>query len=359
MKWIELSRPLSALALAAALLASGGAASAADAQLTESQVLAALARNGALPGLTRVADSAGALVASARQLCDKRDDASLEQARAAWREAFLAGRRAAPFLFGPGNKLKLPLGNWPAHAVVLDAAVKPGKFRPMRGNAEARGYAAAEYLLFAPQDAAAATAEERCEHLLDVTGEIAALAARAKREWDEGFGKAFVSAGDGKPFLIPADALSVVVAEMLNITEKTLRDRIGLPSGFFLADVKPDQLEAWHSRSTRDAFAATVEGLRVAFIGDGTTGMGALVATRDGLVSKKDPALAADIGKQLDKIDRILADLGGRDVDLHAELADKPARLKSLYQQIQKLQDQLVEASLVLELDIRGSDERP
>lgn len=358
MKWITVSHPLPGLVLTVALLAWGGAASAAAAPLTESQVLASLAGKGAQPSLTRMADTAGTLAASARRLCEKRDPASLEQARGAWREAFLAWRRATPFLFGPGDKLKRPLGNWPAHEAVLNAAVTSKDFRHLRGTADVRGYAAAEYLLFVPKDATTATSAERCEHLLDVTAEIAGLTGRAKQEWDKNFGKEFMAAGDGTPFLIPGDALSLAVAEMLNVTERLLRDRIGAPSGFFKENAKPDQLEAWHSRSTRDAFLATLEGLRLELVGDGTSGVARLVAVKDGLVSKKDPALAADIGKQLDKIGKTIAGLGGRDLDLHTELKNNPNKLKGLYQQIQKLQDQLVEASLVLELDVRGSGEK-
>jgi uncharacterized protein len=358
MKRIKLTHPLSALVLTAALLASGGAASASAALLTEPQLLAALAGKGAQPSLSRVAGTAGSLAASARQLCEKRDAASLEKARGAWREAFLAWRRAEPFLFGPGDKLKRPLGRWPAHELVLDAVVKSKEYGHLRGNADLRGYAGAEYLLFVPKDAAAATAALRCEHLLDVTGEIAGLTGRAQQDWQQHFGKEFVSAGDGKPFLTSSDALSLAFAEMLNVTERLLRERIGTPSGFFKTSVKPDQLEAWHSKSARDAFQATLEGLRLELLGDGTTGVAGLVAVQDGLVFRKDPALAADLVKQLDKIEKTVAGLGGRDLALPAELKQHPTLLKGLYRQIQKLQDQLVQASLVLELDVRGSAEK-
>lgn len=359
MKRTTSSRPLLALALAVILPASYGAADPAAAPpLAEPQVLAALARTGALPDLTRAAGTAGELAAAARQLCEKRDAASLAQARSAWREAFLAWRRADPFLFGPADKLKRSLGSWPAHEVALEAAVTQKNFRPMRSTADLRGYAAAEYLIFVPPDAAAATAAERCDHLLDVTGEIAALTGRARQEWDERFGPEFTSAGDGKPFLTPSDALGLAFGQMLDATERLLRDRVGAPSGFFVGSARPDQLEAWHSRSTRDAFAATVDALRLELVGDGKTGIAGLVAAKDGLVFKKNPALAADLGKQLDKIGQTLDGLGGRDLELHAELTRNPAKLKGLYQQLQKLQDQLVEASLVLELDVRGSSEK-
>lgn len=344
----------SALVLAGALLASGGDASA---KLTETDVLASFAAKGVRPSLAGVADTAQRLSESSRQLCEKRDAASLAGAQDAWKKAYMAWRRSAPFQFGPAGRLGRQLGK-PVHGAVLDAAVSDSGLRLQRKNPDLRGYAAVEHLLFVPGNAAAATAADRCEHLRDVTGEIVDLTARAKREWDQGFGNEFVAAGDGKPFLVPGDALSLALASALNTTETVLRDGIGFPSGFFKEAAKPDLLAAWRSNSSRDAFQWTLDGLRLALLGDGSTGIMELVATKDGLVSRKDPALAADIRRQIEKLGRTIADLGGSDLVLHAELKKNPAKLKSLYKEMQKLQDQLVQATLVLELDVRSAAER-
>jgi hypothetical protein len=320
-------------------------------------VLVSLASNGIRPSLTQVADTAQKLSASTRQLCEQRDAASLDKAQDAWREAYMAWRRAAPFMFGPAGKLERQLGK-PVNGVVLDAAVSEDDLSRLRKNSDVRGYAGAEHLLFVPADAAAATAADRCAHLQDVTSEIADLTGRARQEWDQGFGKEFIAAGDGKPFLIPGDALSLALAESLNTTETLLRDGIGFPSGFFEGNAKPELLEAWRSNSSREAFQATLDGLRLALIGDESSGIAELVATKDGLISRKDPALAADMHKQLEKIQKTIAGLGGSDLVLHAELQKNPSKLKSLYKQLQKLQDQLVEVALVLELDVRSAVEK-
>jgi len=346
--------PVFALVLTGALLVSGGSAAA---KLTESDVLASLATNAVRPSLTEVADTAQRLSAASRHLCEKRDAASLAGARDAWRKAYLAWRRSAPFLVGPAGTLERRLGK-PVHGVVLDAAVGDAGLRHLRKNPDMRGYAAVEHLLFVPADAAAATAAGRCAHLRDATDEIADLTGRAKREWDRGFGNEFVSAGDGKPFLVPGDALSLVLARALNVTETLLRDGIGLPSGFFEGPAKPELLDAWRSNSSRQAFQATLDGFRLALLGDGSSGIVDLVATRDGLVHRKNPVLAADIRRQIEKIQKTIAGLGGSDLVLHAELLKNPAKLKGLYKEIQKLQDQLVKATLVLELDVRSAVEK-
>ena len=347
-------RRLSLVALVWALLASGCSHEGTPvAPPTESDVLAAITGTAVLPSLAEVAGTARALADSTRKLCEQRDDMSLEQARDAWRDAYLAWRRAAPFLFGPADALALErrIGSWPVHSMVLDNVVAAEDRGRMADGVNVRGYAAAEYLLFVPADAAAATAAGRCAHSREVTDEIADLTARAQQEWDHGFAEQFVSAGDGKPFLIPGDALSLAVAEALNVTERMLWERLGVPSGFFKEKAKPELLEAWYSESSRDGLLATLEGLHLALIGDGRTSLAELVATKDGLVSTRDPALAADINRQIEKA---LTDLGDSDVALRTELRDKPSRLKRLYRGIQKLQDQLVEVSLVLELDVRS-----
>jgi predicted lipoprotein len=353
MKRISLSmnpnRRMVSLVLAGVLLASGTTAMAGP---TESEVLASLTKNGVQYSLTEVADTARELADSATRLCEQRDAESFLQARSAWRNAYLAWRRASPFLFGPAAGLNRYLGK-SVNDVVLDAVVTTEDFGHLKGQPDARGYAAAEYLLFVPADAPAATAADRCAHLRDVTGEIADRTARVRQEWDQSFGPKFMSAGDGKPFLIPGDALSLALAEALNTTERLLRDHISIPSGYFEGAPRPDLLAAWRSKSSRDAFQAVLEGLRMAVIGNGNSGMAELVATRDGLVSSRNPALAAQMRRQIEKIEKVIADLGGNDLDLHAELAKNPDKLKRLYQRLQELQDQLIEASLVLELDVR------
>ena len=343
-----------ALMLTGTLLASGGTAIASPA---ESDVLLSLANNGIRPSLTQVATTARKLADASRQMCAQPDAASLKKAQDAWREAFLAQCRATPFMFGPADKLDRQLGK-PVNGVVLDAAVSADDLSHLLKNPDVRGYAAAEHLLFVPANVAAATAAERCTHLQAVTSEIADLTGRAKQGWDQDFGQEFIAAGDGKPFLVPGDALSLALAEFLNTTETMLRDGIGFPSGFFEGAAKPELLDGWRSNTSREAFQATLDGLRLALLADETSGLAALVASKDGLISPRNPALAADLREQIEKIQKTIAGLGGSDLVLHAELRNQPKKLKSLYQQLQTLQDQLVEVTLVLELDVRSAVEK-
>lgn len=324
------------------------------AQPSESEVLVALADKGVAPSLKQAATASRGLAEAVRQLCAQKDAAHLELARAAWQEAFLAWRRAEPFQFGigKGGKQDRSIDEWPVNAIVLDQVAATKDFAHLRESKDIRGFSGAEYLLFVPADATAATAAERCPHLQDIADEIAGRNARLYRQWQEEDSRRFVAAGDGEPFLMPEDAFAPVFARMLNVTERLLRDRITIPSGSDEIAAKPEALEAWRSALTRDAIRATIAGLRLALVGDGRTGITGLVAVRDGLVSQKNPQLAEAIAHQLDRIDKRLDDLGGGRT-LYEALTSKTAVLKPLYDDIETLQKQIVEASLTLEVDVR------
>ena len=111
--------------------------------------------------------------------------------------------------------------------------------------------------------------------------------------------------GDGEPYLLPGDALALVFARMINVTEEMLRDRLNTPSGFFTGESQADLLEAWHSGTSRQSFQASIDGLRRLLTGAGEGGIAALVAVKDGLISRKNPQLAQDIRSQLERIDEI------------------------------------------------------
>lgn len=323
--------------------------------LTESDVLASLATGAVRPSLTEMADTARSLAESSQRLCQRRDAAGLAAARNDWKKASAAWRRSVPFQLGPAASLERRLGG-PVQETVLEAAVRDGNMKQLRTGKDTRGYAAAEYLLFASANAAAATSGDRCGHLGDVTAEIAAVTARAKQEWDQGYGREFVAAGDGKPFLVPGDALSLVLARSLNCIETVLRDGIGIPGGIFTGSSRPELFYGRRSATTREAFQATLEGLKQSLLGGGSAGVVNLVATRDGVLSRKNPALAADIRRQLENIGTAIAKLDAADL---GSPGGKPSRrLRRLYNGMETLQKQLVEVTLVLELDVRSATEK-
>ena len=324
--------------------------------LTENDVLAGMARDAVQPSLDKAVIDSRELVGATRDLCSRKDDQSMKEARLKWGDAYLAWRTAQVAMFkGKEYRAEQLVDNWPANEVILNGAMNSKELLHLLANQDVRGFSASEYLLFAPADVAEATTESHCGHLQSIVDEIASQATANQRRWQQD-AAAFVSAGDGKPYLVPGDALSLAFARMLNVTERMLRDRLCAPSGFFEGTSKPELLESWRSDTTRKSLKATIDGLRQVLIGDGAHGITALVATKDGLVSTKNPELAQEIGNQLSDVDKRLAQLD-EGVLLYKKLQKDDQLLHPLYKSIERLQDLIVEASLVLEVDVRGPGE--
>jgi uncharacterized protein len=319
---------------------------------TENDVLASLASKGIDTHLTKVVETASSLDNAIMLLCEKKDATSFKQAQSVWKDAYMAWRRAAPFLIEPANTLERYLGQ-PANDLVLKGVVESDNLADMRNGTDVRGYAGVEYLLFVPENATLATADLRCQHLAEISSEIVIRTTTAKIRWNKEFREGFVSAGNGLPYMVPGDALSLLVAELLNAMETVLRDSLLFPSNLFKGEAKPELLEAWHSKSSLDALQAVVDGLSVALTGNGDNSLTELIATKDGLTHKKDPALAKAIRKQLTKIQKSIDKLNKKDVVLYTQLQKDSKTLKRVYRDLRKLQEKVAEAILVLELDIR------
>lgn len=342
------------LAAALPLVLMGARAQAAPA--TEPELLRELADGVIAPELTKAASTSQGLAEAVRDLCERKSEAGLKEAQQAWRQAYLAWRSAQPaMLQGRDYKAELLLEHWPANEAVLKGATADAELLHLLNSPDVRGFSGVEYLLFTPVSVAEATTQGRCAHLQAVVGEIANQAMANQQRW-QGDAPAFVAAGDGEPYLLPGDALALVFARMINVTEEMLRDRLNTPSGFFTGESRADLLEAWHSGTSRQSFQASIDGLRRLLTGAGDGGIAALVAVKDGLVSKKNPQLAQDIRSQLERIDGRIAGLPDGD-SLHSELQRKGKLLQSLYRDIEQLQKQIIEAALSLEIDVRGPNE--
>jgi hypothetical protein len=346
-----IGRWLAALLLTSIFGSSGHCA----AQPSESNVLATQAK-GIQSGLDKAASTSRELAESARRLCEQKDGEGLKKAQLAWKAAYLAWRAAQPMMLQSKEyKAEQLLEHWPANEAVLNGATGSKDLAHLLANNDVRGFSGAEFLLFAPAGVAEATSQGRCDHLLSVVAEIADQATANQLRWLQD-APAFVAAGDGKPYLLPGDALSLVFARMLNVTERLLRDRLNAPSGFFEGAAKAQLLEAWRSGTSRQSLQATMNGLRQLLIGGDGGAITALVAVKDGLVSKKNPQLADDIRSQLTDIDKLIAGLNDGNL-LYKELQKDDKVLQPLYKSIEKLQKQIIESSLTLEVDVRGPGE--
>lgn len=318
----------------------------------DGEVLASLAENGVDKAVEEMLVTTTRLSGSAARYCAQQDAANLEETQKAWREAYLAWSWGAPFRIGPIKDMQLGkrIGLWRSNDIIFEGATTSPDLQSMLDKPELRGYAAAEYLLF---QAKQPLAEQACTHLVSVTSEITGLTQEAAAAWNN-YRAGFIAAGDGMPFLMESEAMSPAVAEILNATEVLLRDRIGLPSNFFEGKAKPETLEAFYSTTTAEGIEATFEGLKAALDGGVPNSLVELLATKDGLVNKKDPQLAKGIRKDIKKIEKLVSRLTASRVSLHDQLLKSPAVMKKLYKRLQKLEEKLIRLSLGLELDVKA-----
>lgn len=320
---------------------------------SESEVLGVLASQGVDAHMSQLVDSATNLDESVTTLCKSANEENLNAARKSWHKAFIAWRESLPFLIEPANKLEASLGK-PINDIVLNAVVSSAEFSSMRKESDVRGYTGVEFLLFSPKNAEQVVADLRCIHLNDLIKEIREKTTAARDSWIANFRDGFVLAGNGEPYLIPGDALSLIVAKWLNTTETILRDGLRVPSNNFDGKAKPKMLNAPYSRSSRAGFEAALTGLESMLVGDGKSGLLHLVATKDGLAHKKDPQLAEDIVEQFSELKETLAEFEQDNLDLYSALEQDEDSLQDFYQQLNELQQLVVKAVQVLELDIRA-----
>ncbi len=318
--------------------------------------LAALANTTLNEVVENFAQSAADLNQSVSQLCSQPGQEHLEQAQQTWRKALLAVRQAEPLRLSDELK-QVRTRTSITNAIVLDAALADKQLDDLLAQKDSRGYLAIEQMLFAPQDAAAATTPRRCTHLHKTAAEINAWAQQVLEQWQNHLAPGLRNTGDGQPYLTANEPLNLLMAGLLNSSEWMLRDRISVPSGFFETAAKPELLEGGVSDSAVAAYGATIDGM-AAILGspDNSAGLLYLVATQDGLISKKDPDLATDIVDQISEIKEVLTNLQEARLPLAEGLKHNNKVLKSLYKKVNKLQKLLVKASLVLELTVTEPD---
>lgn len=321
----------------------------------EREALNSIVTKGVLPTLEHLSVTAEDLTVAINTLCKQPSKENIQLTKQQWQEAFLSWRRAAPFLFGPANKLERYIGQWPIEPLLLDGILKQPELKPMLAERDLRGYAAIEFMLYNYDSVKQVTAPAHCEHLIDISVEINQRIQLAKQQWQDDFSGTFLAAGDGQPYLTANDALSAAYAEPLNQLERLLWNGLGEPSGFFKTDVYPKKLDARHSGLTKQALTASIQGLGDALqVENSEAGFINLIATKNGLLYKKDPELAKQV--ELD-YQAVKVAVNKLPTSIYQDLNDDKTLLKDLYLALNQLQLDLVQGSLVLELNVRSQDE--
>jgi predicted lipoprotein len=248
------------------------------------QVLQDLADDVIVPSYEQLSTDLAALSTATDTLCATPSAANLEAAQGAWRDAVTGWQTTRAFGVGPAldDRLMSDVG-FAARATVIEDLLESGDPVDQGALADegaaARGIYAAEIALFGEgsETLAAAEGARRCEY----TASVAALASEAADavtvQWTDGdAAEAFVAGLDGGP----QSSVALMVNELSHRLEELemmgLRDmaeadsaddldatRAGGPAGYRLADR-----------------AALLAGISAA-VGDGTSGVSALVGAKD------------------------------------------------------------------------------
>ena len=249
-----------------------------------------------LPRYARLADATGALDAAARRFCE--GPASIEEVRTAFHAAADAWHDAEHLRFGPiESRLRAErLAFWPdprnttgRQLAELLAGRDPATLTPegfLRASAAVQGLPAVERLLF-DQGAEAAfrsggdDAVRRCQVLLAITRNAAAIAGEVQQEWtagDAAYARRFTAPGPGNAvYPEPKDATGDVLKSLHGSLERVASLKLTKPLGTSLATVRPTLAEEWRSgRALRDV-RLNLAAARALYLGEGEGGLGEFV----------------------------------------------------------------------------------
>ncbi|MFO0609795.1 MAG: imelysin family protein [Polyangiales bacterium] len=313
-----LSRRRALAALALVPLAAACSETPAD-TFDRNAMLAAIADNVCVPLARATADAQRALATAAAAFADAPSAATLTAVRTSWRDARRPLKRALAFSAGPAETTRLRSAvDWPGDAAAVERALTASD--PISDaavdtlGANQRGMPAAEYLLFAGDEAATLaafttgpTATRRRDLLRAITAYGATRSAAYAAAWDRAMGDyagQLARAGRGSTeFTTTRAAVDLVVNQLVAAVDSAASMRLGVPLGASEGGApQPDRVESPYSDASLTDLRALLEGADAIYTGalDGRMGLGVrdLVRSRSAAVdavvrTRTDAALAA------------------------------------------------------------------
>ncbi len=181
-----------------------------------------------------------------------------------YNDAFDAWIAASHLRFGPSEAQDraFALAFWPDTRGITPRALRTliADGDPVVDNAEdyadvsiaARGFYALEFMLYDPELQALGDAGYRCDLVRAMTADIANLSADILSDWQDGYGEAMMTTGDGSPYRSDEEAVQELFKALAYGLEFTSDTRLGRPLGTF-DKPRPTRAEAWRSgRSLRN-----------------------------------------------------------------------------------------------------------
>jgi predicted lipoprotein len=264
-------------------------------------VLQDLADDVIVPSYVALSDSLKGLATDTQALCDAPSAEALATAQQAWSAADAAWEASRPAGVGPAldDRLMSNVG-FAARQTVIDDLLESGDPVDREAIADegsaARGLFASEILLFGKGSESLTTPEgaRRCEYAASVALDAQAAADAITAQWVDGDAvEQFVSGLDGGPESSVALVVNEVTQRLAEIEGMGLTDMTEATS---VDDLDPSRVGGPADQRLADR-KALMQGISAA-IGDGTTGISALVGahdadTRDRLVAANEKAVKA------------------------------------------------------------------
>lgn len=293
------------------------------------EVLQGLAQDVIVPSYGQLSTSLDALFDATEALCVGPSQETLDAARTAWSATDVAWQKTRGAGVGPALDVRLMSDiGFPARQTVVDDLLESGD--PVGPDAiadegsAARGIYAAEILLFGKGSEVLATGDglRRCEYARSVASNAQEAVDAVTKQWVDGDAtKKFVSGLDGGPESTVALLVNELAHRLDELDVMGLRDMAKAKS---VDDLDPTRVGGPADQRLADR-KALFDGISVA-IGNGTTGVSALVGAKDG--GTRDRLLAANEKASL-AMDAL--------PDSVAEAYKDPAKIKAAADAVAKL----------------------
>lgn len=230
------------------------------------------------PAYSDLVERTASLETSVEALCAAPSPASLEAARAGFEQAVQSWSNVELIMFGPireGNRLERMLF-WPDRKSIglkqVQAALAAkdpdaADAEKIAGKSVAmQGFGALEYVLFGTDAEQLATTDGayRCAFGAAVAGNIAAISAEVRDDWNkpDGFAAIWASPGpDNLTYRNGSEAVTELMGVFINGLEVVRDVRLKGFLGLRPEKDKPKQALYWRSQGTTAALAANLDGL--------------------------------------------------------------------------------------------------
>jgi len=231
-----------------------------------------------IPSYDRFQESVNDLQVMVETFTANPDVSNLEQARTAFKTAYLSWQEVAQYNFGPAEQvfLRSSLNNFPTNVQAIENNINTGAYDFDQPDKYDKGFPAIDYILFGTGD----TAESTVDFLTSNTAYLDYLNAlvldmksrmdKTVEGWADGYKQDFI-ANTGTA---AGTSLSLLINNLNQNYELIKREKIGVPSGVLsLGFTNPENVEALYSGISIELASKALEATQLLYKGGDDLGL--------------------------------------------------------------------------------------